>query len=254
MTHRRTVYVVLLVSLVALTSCKKRAPVPPPLALAGPPPAPPAVPAAPIISLSASRTTIDEGESASLAWKAENSTSVQISELGIVEPNGTAQVSPLTATTYTATATGPGGAASDTVRITVNPRPSVPPPPPEATTALSLDDEFKSKIQDVYFDYDMDKIRRDQELKLETLAAWLKTHPEARIVIEGHCDERGSQEYNVALGDSRAYAARIYLSSVGISADRMQAITYGEERPICREENESCWSRNRRAHFVLLLP
>jgi peptidoglycan-associated lipoprotein len=179
---------------------------------------------------------------------------VQISELGNVEPTGSAQVTPRSPTTYTATAVGPGGTASDTVRITVNARPAPPAPPEPSRPTVTLDDDFRSNVQDVYFDYDRATIRPDQTTKLEVLLGWLREHPATSIVIEGHCDERGSQEYNLGLGDSRASAARSYLTNAGISRDRLEIISYGEERPMCREENESCWSRNRRAHFVLNAP
>ena len=154
-------------------------------------------------------------------------------------------------TTYTATATGPGGMASDMVRIEVSARPAaVPVDIPVAR--ISLDEDFRRTIEDVYFDYDIATIRPDQVPKLKALATWLLNHPEARIIIEGHCDERGGQEYNVALGDSRAFSASEFLRDQGVGKERLQQISYGEEKPVCRDENETCWSRNRRAHFVLI--
>ena len=125
--HRTLIYAVLVLTIFTLPSCRKRAAAAPPLPPAQPAPPPPP---SPVISLTADRTAVEEGDSATLSWKTENAASVQISELGDVEPNGSAQVTPRSPTTYTATAVGPGGTASDTVRITVNARPT-PPAPPE---------------------------------------------------------------------------------------------------------------------------
>ena len=249
--HRTLIYAVLVLTIFTLPSCRKRAAAAPPLPPAQPAPPPPP---SPVISLTADRTAVEEGDSATLSWKTENAASVQISELGDVEPNGSAQVTPRSPTTYTATAVGPGGTASDTVRITVNARPTPPAPPEPSKPTVTIEDDFRNNIQDVYFDYDRATVRPDQVPKLEVLLGWLREHPANSIVIEGHCDERGSEEYNLGLGDSRASSARSYLANAGISGDRLRIISYGEERPICREENESCWSRNRRAHFVLSVP
>jgi peptidoglycan-associated lipoprotein len=89
---------------------------------------------------------------------------------------------------------------------------------------------------------------------LSKTAQFLRTHPEIKVIIEGHCDERGSTEYNLALGDRRAQAARQFLISLGVSPDRLETVSYGKERPFCFESNEICWQQNRRAHFVLAGP
>lgn len=107
-------------------------------------------------------------------------------------------------------------------------------------------------LGDVHFDYDrydLDSTARDT---LQRNAEWLRANGSARVEVEGHCDERGTVEYNLALGAKRAKAARDYLVSLGISADRLSTISYGEELPLCRDANESCYGRNRRAHFVVL--
>jgi peptidoglycan-associated lipoprotein len=208
-------------------------------------------PAAPTISLAADRTAIEEGEEVTLSWKSENVSSVRLSDVGEVQVNGILQVRPSATTTYTATAVGPGGTASDTVSVAIRARPSEPPPEPNRPV-LTLAEDFRGTIEDVYFDYDKDSIRSDQTSKLTVLANWLVAHPNTRIVIEGHCDDRGGQEYNVALGDARASAAQRHLETAGISRSRLQTVSYGEERRICRDDNEDCWSRNRRAHFLLV--
>jgi peptidoglycan-associated lipoprotein len=106
-------------------------------------------------------------------------------------------------------------------------------------------------LRDIYFDYDSFELDDTSRQILQENAQWLKDHPEVRVEIEGHCDNRGTVEYNLALGAKRAAAAKNYLVALGISRDRMTTISYGEELPLCYEETEECWSRNRRDHFVV---
>jgi peptidoglycan-associated lipoprotein len=107
-------------------------------------------------------------------------------------------------------------------------------------------------LRDIHFDYDRYDLTPEARSILQQNAEWLRQNPQARVEIEGHCDERGTVEYNLALGAKRAKAARDYLVSLGIAGDRLSTISYGEELPLCRESNESCWAKNRRAHFVVL--
>jgi peptidoglycan-associated lipoprotein len=129
-----------------------------------------------------------------------------------------------------------------------------PPPPPPPTPPPAFDIQLASMVQDAYFDYDKSDIRADAESVLRANADALKKlfqqFPEASIVVEGHCDERGTNEYNLALGDRRATAARDFLVNLGVPASKMRTISYGEERPQCTASDESCWQRNRRAHFA----
>jgi peptidoglycan-associated lipoprotein len=104
----------------------------------------------------------------------------------------------------------------------------------------------------VFYDFDRYDLTADARTTLRANADWLKGNSSARIEIEGHCDERGTSEYNLALGAKRAQAARDYLGSLGIAADRLSTISYGEEIPVCKEQTESCWKQNRRARFVIL--
>lgn len=106
-------------------------------------------------------------------------------------------------------------------------------------------------IGDVYFDFDRSELRAEAREQLSRNGNWLRDNPGYDVTIEGHCDERGTNEYNLALGDRRAASARDYLVSLGIDAGRMSTISYGEERPVCTESAESCWQQNRRAHFVV---
>jgi peptidoglycan-associated lipoprotein len=131
-----------------------------------------------------------------------------------------------------------------------------PPPPPAAppTPTMTIDQRLGSDVQDVYFDYDKTDIRNDARDVLSRNASALKQiltdFPNASIVIEGHCDERGSAEYNLGLGDRRASSAKEFLQGLGVSADRLKTISYGKERPQCTDQNESCWQKNRRVHFA----
>ena len=105
-------------------------------------------------------------------------------------------------------------------------------------------------LKDIHFAFDSYELDEQARQILRGNADWLKDNPKVRIEIEGHCDERGTVEYNLALGAKRAKAAKDYLTTLGISADRMSTISYGEELPLCSEHTESCWAQNRRAHFV----
>jgi peptidoglycan-associated lipoprotein len=107
-------------------------------------------------------------------------------------------------------------------------------------------------LKDVFFDFDRYDLRADARDTLKTNANWLKGNGTARVEIEGHCDERGTNEYNLALGAKRAQAAKDYLMTLGIPAERLSTISYGEEIPVCKEQSESCWGQNRRARFVIV--
>ena len=106
-------------------------------------------------------------------------------------------------------------------------------------------------LADVYFDYDRATLRSDAEATMSSNAAMLQQHPSSLVTIEGHCDERGTNEYNLALGERRAKATMNYLVGQGVQANRITIISYGKERPTCTEHTESCWAQNRRAHFLV---
>jgi peptidoglycan-associated lipoprotein len=109
----------------------------------------------------------------------------------------------------------------------------------------------KGYLKDAFFDYDQSDLRDDARSALSANAEWLKRYPSIQILIEGHCDERGTSAYNLALGDRRANAARDYLDSLGVAASRVRTVSYGKERPFCSESTEDCWQQNRRGHFVI---
>ena len=204
-----------------------------------PPPPPP--PAAPTATLAASPTVVQQGQQVKLNWQTSNANKITVEGLGNVPASGYRSVTPSGSTTYTLTAKGPGGTQEATVRVTVNPRPLASVQPSE--------DEFTKSVNDIFFDYDKSDIRSDQRTTAIGDARYLAAHPNLKIVIEGHCDDRGSEEYNLALGDSRANSVKTALVSEGVSADRVKTISYGKERPFCSQDNEQCWNQNRRGHF-----
>jgi peptidoglycan-associated lipoprotein len=234
-----TLLVSTLAVMLAVGACKK----PPPKAPAQPPPPP----AAPTASISANPTTIEAGQSTTLTWRTENAAEVMIDGLGTVEASGTRSVTPQDSTTYRLVARGAGGTQEATARVTVTPRAQAAPPPPSETEEQA----FQRNVQDIFYDYDSSAIRTEAQQNLMAAAKWLNTVPHLRFTIEGHCDERGSTEYNLGLGEERANAAKQVLVQAGVNADRIRTISYGKEKPFCTESNESCWQQNRRAHFVL---
>jgi peptidoglycan-associated lipoprotein len=124
--------------------------------------------------------------------------------------------------------------------------------PPLSGAERPVPSEFTEvrELRDIFFDFDRYAIRPDAERTLAQNLEWIQSNSNALILIEGHCDERGTSEYNLALGDRRAQAARNFLVSRGVRADRITLVSYGKERPVCSERNEECWGRNRRAHFL----
>ena len=252
--------------LLILNGCKKQqAPLPPtpPAPAASPATAPAAVPTA---TLRAAPAVIEQGQSTTLSWNSTNATELRLEPgLGLVASQGSTVVTPERSTTYTVVASSPGGRADASARVTVNvppptpspapsfesspaPSPSAPPAPPQPPA----EELFVQYIRDAFFDYDKFDLRPDARLALVQSAEFLLTHPQVRVLLEGHCDERGSNEYNLGLGDARVQAGKQFLVSLGVSPERIQAVSYGEERPFCKEGNEDCWQQNRRAHFILV--
>jgi peptidoglycan-associated lipoprotein len=209
-------------------------------------PTPPPAPPTPTIALNASPTAIGRGQSTSLAWESSNTTAVVIDNgIGDVNLSGTVTAQPTSSTTYKATANGPGGTATAEVRVTVLEPPRVTPPPERA---IADEEFFNKRIRPIYFSYDRYTIRDEARDVLIQNAKALTERPSIRLTIEGHCDERGSEKYNLALGDMRANTAKEFLVNQGVDPDRIDTISYGKERPFCTESNEQCWQQNRRAH------
>jgi peptidoglycan-associated lipoprotein len=214
--------------------------------VAPPPPPPPPAPNAPTASLSANPNTINQGETTTLTWQTSNATDVGIDGIGPVEPSGSRQASPADSITYHLIAKGSGGTQDATARVTVNAAPA----PPPVTSNATEEELFSQNVKDIYFDYDKYDVRSTEQTSLQADATFLQQHANIHITIEGHCDERGSTEYNLALGTNRADAVKNALIQAGVSGDRIKTISYGKEKPFCTEANESCYQQNRRGHFV----
>jgi peptidoglycan-associated lipoprotein len=213
-------------------------------------PTPPPAPAQPTVTLQAMPNTVQRGQSSTLQWSSTNATSLTIApNVGTVSAEGTNSVTPNDSVTYTITATGPGGSANASARVTVNAPP--PPPPVAAAPSPTMEELFTREVMDAYFDFDKANVRADAQSALMKTGDFLRNYPQVKVIIEGHSDERGSTEYNLALGDRRAQAAKDYLVSLGVASDRMQTVSYGKERPFCGEHTEDCWQQNRRAHFTM---
>ena len=238
-TEKSTALVFVLAAILLVGACNKKVA----SALSPPPPPPPA----PTASLSANPNTVEKGQSTTLTWQTTNATDVSIDGIGIVDgvaPNGSRLVAPEDSTTYHLTAKGAGGMQEANARVTV-----VVPAPPPAPSATE-EELFSTIVKDTFFDYDTYAIRADQQGSLQAAAQFLQQHPTIRFSIEGYCDERGSTEYNLALGTSRADAVKNALTLGGIKGDRIETISYGKEKPFCTDHSEDCWRQNRRGHFV----
>ena len=229
-----------LAAAVACSGCHKQ------VAASTPPPPPPA-PAAPNANMSANPPAINQGQSATLTWQSTNANDASISGVGAVPVSGSKVVYPTQSTTYTLAAKGPGGNTVATARVTVNP-----PPPTAASAAPSMTEEqlFDQNVHDVYFDYDKYNLRPQGPTVAEKDAAFLKQYPNIKILIEAHCDERGSEEYNLALGENRGESLEKALAADGVSASQIRVVSLGKEKPFCTESTEQCWQQNRRDHLV----
>jgi peptidoglycan-associated lipoprotein len=239
-TFRLLVPAVLLIALVAVAGCKKK-PLPPPQE------APAAVVAAPTAQITATPSVVSAGDQVQLSWQTTDATSASIDGLGDVPTSGVKTVTPSESTSYHLVARGAGGSAEASARVTVNAPPAVVVP----TNTMSAEEEFKANVQDIFFDYDAYNVRADAQATLSRDASYLVSHPDVKFVIGGYCDERGSNEYNLALGQNRADAAKNALVTAGVAADRIRVVSYGKEKPFCTESTEACWQQNRRAGFTI---
>jgi peptidoglycan-associated lipoprotein len=154
---------------------------------------------------------------------------------------------PSDSTTYTLTAKGSGGTTQATARVIVTA------PPPAAVVPAGPSDQelFQRNVKDIYFNYDKYDVRPSDAVTLKADADFIAAHPSYKVVISGHCDERGSEDYNMALGSNRADGVRDQLVKLGVARGRIKTISYGKEKPFCSDQNEQCWQQNRRAHFSL---
>lgn len=238
--RRRAASCLAVLAIAALAGCgKKHAPPPPP-----PPPAAESG-AAPTATITATPDNISPGDKVILSWKTTDATDVSIDGIGAVPSAGTQTVSPTATTDYHLVARGLGGSTDATAHVTVG----------GAGTTGDLsgdtvgDATFHTNVTDIFFDYDSYDINPQSQTVVSKDAGFLASHPKLKIVIGGYCDARGSTEYNLALGENRANAAKQALVSAGVNPDRIRTVSYGKEKQFCTEANEQCYQQNRRAGF-----
>jgi len=232
-------------ALLAATGCHHNKPLPNPGANAPDTSLP-----APTASITADPLSIELGQSVVLNWRTTNATAVSIDGIGQVAVNGTQTVSPANSTNFHLVAKGDGGTTEANVRVTVS-VPTVNPTNNSATGMEGSEAEFHANVQDIFFDYDSAELRTDAQASVSAAARYLNSHPGVRVLIAGFCDDRGSAEYNITLGENRADSAKSALVSAGVSPNRIRTVSYGKERQFCTEENESCWQQNRRDQFSI---
>lgn len=235
----------MMVCAVALAGCGKK--------VASKEPPPPAVaptPIAPTAHISASPTSIHAGDSIDLSWTTTDANTVTIQGIGTVPPSGKKTISIEASMTFRLIAKGDGGTSQDSVTVTVTGPQEAEQPAPKPAVAVSDSDLFKANVQDVYFNFDDYSLTDEAKSVLTRDADFLARHPDFPIFIGGYCDERGSVEYNLALGEYRAEAARNALVTGGVWVKRINIMSFGKEKPFCSESNEECWQQNRRAHIT----
>jgi len=228
---------VVLAGVLSLAGCAKKT------AKVTPPPPPTAAPA-PTATLAANPSVVQQGQSSILTWQTGNANEITIAGLGTLPPSGSRSVTPSASTTYTLVAKGPGGRNEASARVTVNAAIA------NTTPSPSDEDLFRHNVKDVFFDYDKYAIRPDEMPTVQNDDAFLAQHPSIKVLVEGHCDDRGSEEYNIALGASRAESVKRALVQGGVPAGRIRTVSYGKERPFCTQDNEQCWQQNRVDHFA----
>ncbi len=239
---------VAVVAMAALSGCHKNKSGVNPASLG---PTAPVAEAAPTASITAEPAAIDLGQTVVLNWRAQNATSVSIDGIGSVPVNGTQTVSPSSSTNFHLVAKNDGGSTDANVRVTVRVPVAPSAPAGDASGEMGSDAAFHAAVPDAFFDYDSYELRPDAQTATTQAAAYLAAHPAIRVVIGGYSDERGSSEYNLALGQNRADAARQSLIAAGVAPGRLRSISYGKEKQFCSESTESCWQQNRRAQFSL---
>ncbi len=206
---------------------------------------------APTADITATPSTLNAGDSTVLTWHTTGATDVSIEGMGAVATSGTQTVKPTESTNYHLVARGDGGSADATARVTIGGGNTGP------STASNLnegdldDATFHQNVKDVFFDYDSYDVNQTSQAVVTGDAAYLNRHPNVKIVLGGYCDDRGSTEYNLALGENRANAAKQALVVAGVTADRIRTVSYGKEKQFCTEHDESCYQQNRRAQFTV---
>lgn len=232
----------------AFTGCHKKSSTVPSNAL--PPATSGSVPTA---TITADPSAIDAGQSVVLNWRTTNATSASIDGIGDVPVNGTQTVSPANSTNFHLVVKGDGGTTDASVRVTVR----VAQVPGGAGAGNGTEGDmgseaaFHANVKDIFFAYDSYTIEADTQGIISEAAQYLQQHTAIRIVVGGYCDDRGSAEYNITLGENRANSAKTALVNAGISPNRIRVVSYGKERQFCTEDTDACWQQNRRDQFSI---
>jgi len=200
--------------------------------------------AAPTAAISANPPYIQHGQSTTLSWQTANASEINIQGLGSVPASGSRTLYPAESTTYELVAKGSGGEGTASARVTVNSAVS------SSGNSGESDPGFLASVNDAFFDYDRFNIRPDAMSQIQKDAQYLNRHSSINVMVEGHCDERGSAEYNLALGAKRAAAVQKALVQLGVPNGHIKTVSYGKEKPFCSASNEQCWQENRRGHVV----
>jgi len=212
--------------------------------------------ARPTISITADQSAINRGQSTTLRWNSTNSDRVTITDLGTVPTSGSRVVSPSQSTTYSATASGPGGSDSASARVTVTEETPATVDRPRTTATPAIAALFNQWVKAVYFEYDQSELLPEAKETLRRAAEWLTQSPNRTITfrIEGNCDPRGTEEYNIGLGERRAQAAKEFLGTLGVDVSRIQTVSYGKERASGTSEGSPgvrpSWANDRRDDFI----
>jgi peptidoglycan-associated lipoprotein len=237
---------VLLIAVVSFAGCSKKP------KSTGPGTAPPLTGPAPTAQLTATPNSITAGDQVVLSWRTTDANSISIDGIGDVPSAGVKTVTPTESTSYHLVARGDGGSADATARVTVTAaQNAVAVANDMSSRNMTAEEQFKANVQDIFFDYDSYDVRSDAQGALSKSAAYLAQNPSVKVLIGGYCDERGSNEYNLTLGQSRANSAKAALVQAGVAADRIRVVSYGKEKPFCSESTEECWQQNRRAGFSI---
>src|SRR5215813_1173704 len=213
-------------------------------------------PSKPTISITADQSAITRGQSTTLRWNSTNSDRVTITDLGTVPTSGSRVVSPSQSTTYAATASGPGGSDTASARVTVTEETRPEPDRPRTLSNPGIAALFNQWVRPIFFEYDQSELLPEAKDTLRRAAEWLTQAPNRTIAfrIEGNCDPRGTEEYNIGLGERRAQAAKEFLISLGVENPRIQTVSYGKERASGTSEGSPgirpSWAYDRRDDFI----
>ncbi|MGH9395744.1 MAG: OmpA family protein [Terriglobia bacterium] len=236
-------------------ACHKRIPAAA-IPAATPSAAPPPPPGPPTCDLTAAPASVTMGQSVTLSWSTNNATTLDLKPgLGSQQAEGSTSVTPSESTTYIMSLTGAGGTGECRARVTVTPA-----TPPSASVQESnlgaagagAAGAAGSQMEDAFFDYNKSDVTASAQTALTHDADYLKSHPDVKVRIGGYCDQRGSEEYNLGLGQRRADAAKQFIVNLGIPPDNIATVSYGKDRPFCTETTDACYQQNRRAHVVLI--